>query len=205
MGWSYDHPQRFGLIGKLDINRDGKDDRAELIRMIEAAGGVVEFDLPPPGVDRGPGQAAVARAFTRLGEPMPPGVGRASGKLSGLAFAYVTHDLPPLITNVKAPEATKEDAAFLQEQLMATREARDNNVRPLPLEKLLNLLGTIISAPIEGRREASRQEGVKRLEAQDHAHRSGPARPRPLPPTPRPRCLQIPRSKRKRCQWLVAQ
>ena len=24
VGWSYDHPQRFALIGKIDINRDGK-------------------------------------------------------------------------------------------------------------------------------------------------------------------------------------
>jgi hypothetical protein len=164
VGWSYDHPQRFGLIGKLDTNRDGKDDRAEIIRMIEAAGGVVEFDLPPPGVDRGPGQAAVARAFTRMGEPIPPSVGRASGKLSGLAFAYVTDDRAPLVSNAKKPaDVTKDDTAFLQEQSLATREARENNVRPLPLEKLLNLLGFDFAAPIEGRREAFSKPGIKAL------------------------------------------
>ena len=31
VGWSYDHPQRFALIGKLDVNRDGRDDRGDLI------------------------------------------------------------------------------------------------------------------------------------------------------------------------------
>ncbi len=164
VGWSYDHPQRFGLIGKLDTNRDGKDDRADIIRMIEAAGGVVEFDLPPPGVDRSPGQAAVARAFNRLGQPIPPGVGRAVGKLSGLAFAYVIDDKPPLVINAKkAPDATKEDTAFLEEESTATKEARDNSVRPLPLEKLLNLLGFDYAAPIEGRREAFDKKGIKAL------------------------------------------
>jgi len=164
VGWSYDHPQRFALVGKLDINRDGKDDRAELIRMIEAAGGVIEYDLPPPGVDRGAGQAAVARAFTRLGEPVPASVGRASGRISGLAYAYVTDKRPSLVSYApKASEATKEDTAFLQEESQATREARDNNVRPLELEKLLNLLGYDFSAPIEGRREAFDRGAVKQL------------------------------------------
>ena len=82
VGWSYDHPQRFDLIGKIDVNRDGRDDRAELIRMIEASGGIIEFDLPPPNVDRGPGLAAVARGFSRIGQPglrlrdRPPDVDR---------------------------------------------------------------------------------------------------------------------------------
>ena len=163
-GWSYDHPQRYALIGKIDINRDGKDDRGELIRMIEAAGGVVEYDLPPPNVDRNPGQAAVARAFARLGQPIPPGVGRSVGKISGLAYAYVTDTRPPLILNArKTPEATKEDTAFLQEESQATKEARDNSVRPLSLEKLLNMLGYDYSAPIEGRREGFDKSAVKQL------------------------------------------
>ena len=64
VGWSYDHPQRFDLIGKIDINRDGKDDRGDLIRMIEASGGVVEYDLPPPNTDRTPGLARPSPAAT---------------------------------------------------------------------------------------------------------------------------------------------
>ena len=176
-GWSYDHPQRYALIGKIDINRDGKDDRAQLIRMIEAAGGVVEYDLPPPSTDRTPGQAAVARAFARLGEPVPPAVGRASGKISGLAYAYVTDTRPSLLTNVKAaPQATKEDTAFLQEESQATKEARDNSVRPLPLEKLLNMLGYDYAAPIEGRREAFDKAAVRQL-----------LKPKTAPPTDRRR------------------
>ena len=164
VGWSYDHPQRFALVGKLDVNRDGRDDRADLIRMIEAAGGVIEFDLPPPGVDRTTGQAAVARAYSRLGEPVPPSIGRAAGKISALAYAYVTDERRNLVLNApKAPDATKEDTAFLQEESQATKEARDNSVRPLPLEKLLNMLGYDYSAPIEGRREAFDKAGVRQL------------------------------------------
>ncbi len=195
-GWSYDHPQRYALIGKIDINRDGKDDRAELIRMIEAAGGVVEYDLPPPNTDRSPGQAAVARAFARLGEPIPPAVGRAVGKISGLAYAYVTDTRAPLIMNAKKPpEQTKEDTAFLQEESQATKEARDNSVRPLPLEKLLNMLGYDYSAPIEGRREGFDRAAVRQLlkpkGAAAKTDQSGTATPPPaeepaaMPETPK--------------------
>ena len=45
--WSPNNPTRFALVGKIDVNRDGKDDREELKRMIQDAGGVVDFDLPP--------------------------------------------------------------------------------------------------------------------------------------------------------------
>jgi hypothetical protein len=164
VGWSYDHPQRFALVGKIDVNRDGKDDRGELIRMIEAAGGVIEFDLPPPGVDRAPGIAAVARAFTRMGEPVPPAAGRAAGKISGLTYAYITDTRPTLIINAKKDSSTaNDDVGFVQEESLASQEARNLNVRPLPLEKLLNMLGYQYSAPIEGRREAFDRPGIKSL------------------------------------------
>lgn len=50
--WSPNAPVRFALIGPIDVNRDGEDDRDELKRMIEEAGGVIEFDLPPPTVGK---------------------------------------------------------------------------------------------------------------------------------------------------------
>ena len=164
VGWSYDHPQRFALVGKLDINRDGKDDRADLIRMIESSGGIIEFDLPPPNVSRTPGMDAVARGFARLGQPVPASVGRASGKISGLAYGYVIDRRSSMVVFAKkGPDATKDDTAFLQEESTATKEARDNAVRPLPLEKLLNMLGYDYSAPVEGRREAYDKSSVKAL------------------------------------------
>ena len=45
--------QRFALIGAMDIDRDGRDDRAALTSIIEKAGGSVEFDMPPSGAARG--------------------------------------------------------------------------------------------------------------------------------------------------------
>jgi hypothetical protein len=177
VGWSYDHPQRFALVGKLDLNRDGRDDRADLIRMIEAAGGVVEYDLPPPNVDRTPGQAAVARAFARLGQPQPPSVGRAAGKISSLAFAYVIDERSSLNIYAKKPESNKEDSNFHEEESAATKEARDNSVRPLPLEKLLNLLGYDYSAPIEGRREAFDKSSIRQLLKSKGAAPTAPAQP----------------------------
>ena len=53
---------RFALIGKIDVNRDGKDDRQDLKRMIEDAGGVVDYDLPPPEFGK-------ERASSRPGSP----------------------------------------------------------------------------------------------------------------------------------------
>jgi hypothetical protein len=50
--WSPDGPTRFALIGKIDVDRDGHDDRDELKHLIEEAGGVTEFDLPPPDVGK---------------------------------------------------------------------------------------------------------------------------------------------------------
>ena len=164
VGWSYDHPQRFDLVGKIDINRDGKDDRADLIRMIEASGGIIEYDLPPPNVDRSPGIAAVGRAYARLGEPVPTGVGRSAGKISGLAFGYVIDTRSSTIVNkAKGSEGSSEDTAFLQDASLATKEARDNAVRPLPVEKLLNMLGYDYSAPVQGRREAYDRSAVQQL------------------------------------------
>lgn len=49
-------PVRFALVGKVDLNRDGKDDRDEVKRMIQQAGGVIDFDLPPPDVGKESGR-----------------------------------------------------------------------------------------------------------------------------------------------------
>jgi len=50
--WSPNISVRFALFGKIDLNRDGKDDRDELKRLIQEAGGVIDFDLPPPDVGK---------------------------------------------------------------------------------------------------------------------------------------------------------
>jgi RNA polymerase sigma factor (sigma-70 family) len=78
--WSPNRPTRFALVGKIDMNRDSKDDREELKRMIQEAGGEIEFDLPPIAV------------------------GKEKGQLSPRIDWYVVDDRPP----PRGPQATPE-------------------------------------------------------------------------------------------------
>jgi peptidoglycan hydrolase CwlO-like protein len=132
--WSPNNPQRFALIGRIDLNRDGKDDRADLKRLIEAAGGTVEYDLPPPGA------------------------GKETGKLTALCNYYVIDERPTLVMpggreRIKAG-ATLETAEFNKRKTEIIREARQMGVRPLPIERLLTYLGYRPGLATPGRVEA---------------------------------------------------
>ena len=137
-------PERFALVGKIDMNRDGKDDRADLIRLIEQSGGMVEYDLPPPGVDRTPGRLAVERAFAKAGETVPPVTGRGSGRISPRAKAYILDDgrisLSGDVDSIRV-NLTPDAVAFATERSNAIKEARANGVTPLPLDRFLLYLG----------------------------------------------------------------
>jgi len=117
--WSPNTPERFALIGKIDMNRDGRDDRDDLKRMIEASGGIVEYDLPPPGA------------------------GRESGKLTSLCNKYVIDDLTPLASPTRRSPAgaSQEDLDFLKKQTEAIREARSLGVQPITIDRLLIYMG----------------------------------------------------------------
>jgi hypothetical protein len=137
--WSPNQPMRFALIGKIDVNRDGKDDRADLKRMIEAAGGIVDYDLPPPDV------------------------GKEQGKLSGLDAWYVVDERTPF----RDPRKTQHDidlvdSEYEQKKAEALREARLNGVRPMPIGRLLNYLGYDYRNS-----EVGRSEGVNKAAARD--------------------------------------
>jgi len=141
--WSANEPMRFALIGKIDINRDGRDDREDLKRLIESAGGMVDYDLPPPEL------------------------GRESGKLTGADAWYVIDERPPFyeIYNTKKGVTAGENAEFLKKQSEAIREARLVGVRPMPIERLLPFLGYDYHAPIRGRAEAVDAGTLKRIGA----------------------------------------
>ncbi len=132
--WSPNEPIHFALIGKIDVNQDGNDDRADLKRMIEAAGGIVDYDLPPPFA------------------------GKESGKLSARDAWYVTDERQPLNLEGYAKSQksiTMNDSAdFLRKKSEAVREARISGVRPMPIERLLSYLGYEYGARIVGRAEA---------------------------------------------------
>jgi hypothetical protein len=141
--WSPNEPMRFALIGKIDINRDSKDDREDLKRMIRAAGGIVDYDLPPPEA------------------------GRESGKLTGRDAWYVVDDpkvRPPFRDLYGKTGVTElETTEFLKKQSEAVREARLNGVRPMPLGRLLPFLGYTFGAPVVGRAEALDVKTLKQM------------------------------------------
>jgi len=141
--WSPNTPMRFALVGIMDVNRDGKDDRQELKRMIEEAGGVVDFDLPPLDV------------------------GKETGQLSPRIDWYVIDERPPLRDSYRRTS----DASVLRESTLAKRmgevikEARLDGIRPMPIGRLLNFLGYDMNTPVVGRAEAVDESAMKRLTA----------------------------------------
>jgi len=139
--WSANDPMRFALIGKIDVNRDGRDDREDLKRMIQAAGGIVDYDLPPPDA------------------------GRETGKLTGKDAWYVIDERVPYreVFGKSKNVTANENAEFLRKQSEAVREARLNGVRPMPIERLLPFLGYDFAAPVVGRAEAVDTTTLKRI------------------------------------------
>lgn len=152
--WSPNEPMRFALIGPIDINRDGVDDRADLKRLIEASGGIVDYDLPPPNV------------------------GKESGKLTGRDAWYVVDQRMPL-REVYSPKnvTANESAENVKQQSEAIREARQNGVRPMPIERLLPYLGYDFGSSIRGRAEAVDTQTLKRI----LTPRQDPNRVKPTP------------------------
>jgi hypothetical protein len=139
--WSPNQPMRFALVGKIDVNRDDKDDRDELKRMIQEAGGVVDFDLPPSEV------------------------GKETGTLSPRIDWYVTDERLPLREMYKA---NTEQSVLRQSQLEkrmgeVIKEARLNGIRPMPIQRLLAFLGYDMSAPVLGRPEAVDYNTMRRI------------------------------------------
>ncbi len=144
--WSPNNPTRFALVGKIDINRDGRDDREELKRMIQEGGGVVDFDLPPPWV------------------------GKESGKLSPRIDWYVTDDRIPLqeVYRVRSEPQIADEGKLAKRVGEVTKEARADGIRPMPVERLLSFLGYDINTPVVGRAEAVNDRAIRRLMAPKH-------------------------------------
>jgi len=153
--WSPNDPMRFALIGKIDINRDGRDDRSDLKRLIEAAGGIVDFDLPPPEA------------------------GKQTGELTARDAWYVIDERPPLVVTGTSRDnnvnLTPDYAEFIKKQTEAVREARLQGVRPMRVERLLNYLGYDYAAPIMGRAEAFNKGAMQNLLKPRQANTPAPA------------------------------
>jgi hypothetical protein len=141
--WSPNQPMRFALIGKIDVNRDGRDDRAELIRMIQEAGGSVDFDLPPPDL------------------------GKETGSLSPRIDWYIIDERMPLRDTFSAKTQAAEVAQDALDKRVGAvkKEARLNGIRPMTIERLLAFLGYDMATPVLGRAEGIDENAMRRLTA----------------------------------------
>lgn len=140
--WSPNIPMRFALVGQIDVNRDGRDDRQELKRMIEDAGGVIDYDLPPPNV------------------------GKPTGTLSPRIDWYVIDERQPLrqvYNSGKSEQFLTMQNTLAQKKGEAIKEARLNGIRPMPIERLLAFLGYDMGQPVYGRSEAVDAAAMRRL------------------------------------------
>ena len=149
---------RFALIGKMDVNRDEKDDREELKRMIHEAGGVVDYDLPPTEI------------------------GKESGTLSPRIDWYVIDNRLPLreLFTQKSAESAARKSKLEQRMGEVIKEARLNGIRPLVIEKLLAYLGYDMNAPIVGRAQGIDINAMRRLTA---PRKPGQAATKPATPS----------------------
>jgi hypothetical protein len=111
--------KRFALVGPIDLNRENQDSRQKLKQIIEEAGGIVEFDFPPPDV------------------------GQQSGTLSNRIDWYVIDSRVPLrevrSSNSERVVAGRPDFQKRMSELL--KEARLDGIRPMPIERLLSFLG----------------------------------------------------------------
>ena len=165
--WSPDEPMRFALIGKMDVNRDGKDDRDELKRMIENAGGVVEYDLPPAKV-----------------------AGKETGKLSARIAWYVTDERVPLREHFlsRSEASVAAQSLFEKKKGEVLKEAHLEGIRPMPIGRLLAYLGYEMGTPAIGQTEAVNSGAMRRLvEPRKHAeHKTEAAKPAEEPKAAEP-------------------
>lgn len=127
--WNASEPQEFALIGKLDLNQDGKDDRDDIKRLISSAGGKIGYDL-----------------VLRKGETVE------EGKLSGRIAWYVDDDRPLSAEALNALSVAERDFESRKSEVL--REARSLGIRPLPLTRLPGTLGytfrNLRTSPVEG-------------------------------------------------------
>jgi hypothetical protein len=131
----------FALIGKIDIDQDGRDDREDLKRMIRSSGGDISYDLPPAGI------------------------GAESGELTPLTSWYVIDDRQPIQAGAEVPTgAPPEDIeAFEKRKTEALKNARQAGVRAISIERLLSMLNYRYDAPNPGRVEARNRQAYEQL------------------------------------------
>ena len=139
--WDSGDPKQFALIGKIDMDRDGRDDRDDLKRMIRASGGTVVYDLPPDGV------------------------GQETGNLSARIAWYVLDERDPFhpSTQRESKTVSEDHSVYLNKKTEAIKTARADGIRPKLIQNLLSELGYAYGSSVPGRVEATNRAAINEL------------------------------------------
>jgi hypothetical protein len=99
------------LVGKIDVNGDGNDDRIEVKRIIQESRGIMDFDLPPLGL------------------------GKETGTLTSRIDWYVIDNRMPFRDSAssRSAESRLQQAKVARRVGEVSREARLNGIRRLRL------------------------------------------------------------------------
>lgn len=152
-----EHPKSYALIGKIDLDRNGYDDREDLKRLIQATGGVISYDLPPPGR------------------------GEETGEITPLTSWYIIDDSQPIRAGVgeNIGATAEQEQAFLKRRSEVLEEARLAGVRPISLDRLKGMLGYSFGSKLPGRVEAIDRKALEQIN-----NPRGIVRPKPGQPAP---------------------
>ncbi len=112
--WQPGRSVEFALVGKMDMNGDGRDDRAALKALIEQNGGKVTCDLPPDG--------------------------KLWGNLSVDTRWLVMGEDPKLRINKERGDLTKDDAQSAKDRNNLESEAKALGISRINLDKLMGWL-----------------------------------------------------------------
>ena len=165
---------RFALIGKIDVNRDGKDDRAG-----------------PQADDRG------GRRRRRL-RPPAARFGKETGKLTAAIAWYVIDERMPFVSLQGKSDASiaAREPSSSRSSGEAIKEARLNGVRPMPIEPAARLprlrLWHARSGAAPRPSIAPRLRRIVEPRKPAGAEAARPTRPSRTAPKPR-RCRPLPR------------
>jgi len=152
--------KRFALVGRLDLNHDGKDDRDVVQRMIRAAGGVVVYDLAPPPFQQERGELTAQTDWIVTDDAL----GRADRRPGDMK---------------------KDDAEFLGKKSSMVTKARDLGVQPMPLSKLASYLGYNPQMSLPGRVESF--DAARSRMLQNPQGHTGPIVAPATPPAEKPK------------------
>jgi hypothetical protein len=114
--WSAGKIEYFALLGKIDFDGDGRDDRARLHELIDAAGAKIESEVDDMGILKGPGVTVRTRFL-------------------------VVGDIPDPLKVELRPEEVDASNKMMELHKELTSQARQQGVRVVSMNDFLNYIG----------------------------------------------------------------